>query len=108
MMGLSTVPAPAAISEALTLVNAMLDPAKAKAMLEELAQQVDALNKARDAAVAEQQKAAADRVAADARINEAETRVGAIAEREKAVTAREVQAERVRALTRERLAGMEA
>jgi hypothetical protein len=108
MMGLSSPITASTLSEALSLINAVLDPQTAKAGLEALRAEIGALNKARDAAVAEQQKAAADRAAADARIAEAETRIGAIADREQAVTARELQADRIRALTRERLAGMEA
>ena len=107
MMGSSTITS-ATLSDALSLINAVLDPQTAKQNLEQLRAEIAELEKARAAAVAEQQKAASDRAAADARIAEAETRVGAIADREQAVTAREVQAERVRALVRERLAAAEA
>jgi septal ring factor EnvC (AmiA/AmiB activator) len=108
MMGMSTVPAPATISEALSLINVMLDPAQAKQNLEQLRAEIAKLEQARVAAIEAQKQAADDRAAADARIAEAETRIGAIADREQAVTARELQADRIRALTRERLAGMEA
>jgi septal ring factor EnvC (AmiA/AmiB activator) len=108
MMGLSTVPAPAAINEALSLINVMLDPQQAKQNLEQLRAEIAKLEQARVTAVEEQKKAAADRAAADARIAQAEAAVAAIQQREEAVTARELQADRIRALTRERLAAAEA
>jgi septal ring factor EnvC (AmiA/AmiB activator) len=107
LMG-STVPAPAAISEALSLINVMLDPQQAKQNLEQLRAEIAKLEQARVTAVEEQKKAAADRAAADARIAQAEAAVAAIQQREEAVTARELQADRIRALTRERLAAAEA
>jgi hypothetical protein len=107
LMG-SSVLTTSTVSEALSLIGVMLDPQQAKRVLEELAQKVAELDKKQAEVAALQKQAETDRAAADARVAEAETRVSAIAEREKVVTARELQAERVRALVRERLAAAEA
>jgi chromosome segregation ATPase len=108
MMGLSSPVTTSTVNDALALINVMLDPQQAKRTLTELSEQIDKLEKARAEATAEQQRASRDRAEADKRIAEAETRVGAIQAREQAVTAREEQAERVRTLVREKLAGVEA
>ena len=108
MMGLSTVPAPAAISEALSLINVMLDPQQAKAGLEVLRAAIVEHEQARAAAVAEQQKAAAERAQADAAMAQLADREAAVAEREHAVSNREQAFEHAKAVIRSRVAGMEA
>jgi chromosome segregation ATPase len=65
MMGLSVAPTPAAISDALSLVNVMLDPQQAKRMLEELQAQTAAAEKAKADAAAAQAQVDADRAVAD-------------------------------------------
>ena len=65
MMGLSVAPTPAAISDALSLVNAMLDPQQAKRALEELQAQTAAAEKAKADAAAAQARVDADRAVAD-------------------------------------------
>jgi chromosome segregation ATPase len=65
MMGLSSPVTTTGINEALTLINAMMDPQQAKRVLDELARQTDELNQARDASAALKAQADADRAAAD-------------------------------------------
>ncbi len=65
MMGLSSPVTSTGISEALNLINAMLDPQQAKRALEELQNQVDALNKKQAEVAALQKQASDDRAAAD-------------------------------------------
>jgi hypothetical protein len=105
MMGLSTVPAPAAISEALSLINVMLDPQQAKQNLEQLRAAIAEHEQARAAAVAEQQKAAAERATADAAMAQLADREAAVAEREHAVSNREQAFEHAKAVIRSRVAG---
>jgi hypothetical protein len=107
MMG-SSVLTTTTVSEALTLINVMLDPQQAKRILTELAAETTRHEEARATAVEEQQRASRDRADADKRITQAEAAASAIRAREEAVTAREQQADRVRALVREKLAAAEA
>jgi rhodanese-related sulfurtransferase len=82
MMGLFTPATQDTLKDALALINAMLDPQKAKQALDQMREEVTRLEQARAAAVEEQKKAASDRAEADKRIVEAEARVGAMQERE--------------------------
>jgi plasmid stabilization system protein ParE len=107
MMGLSVAPTPDAISDALSLINVMIDPAQAKRTLEELRDQVAALNKARDEATAEQKRAAAATAEADAAMAKLADREAAVTEREHAVSNREQAFEHAKAVIRSRVAGLD-
>jgi chromosome segregation ATPase len=63
MMGVSI--SPTSVSDALTLLNAMLEPKKAKQVMEELGKQIAEFQKLRDEAHAMQKAAADERAAAD-------------------------------------------
>jgi aspartate/methionine/tyrosine aminotransferase len=108
MMGLSVAPTPAAISDALALINAVLDPQTAKAGLEALRAAIAEHEQARAAAIEEQKKAATATAEAEKATAALADARAALVQREATVSARELQADRIRALTRERLAGMEA
>jgi septal ring factor EnvC (AmiA/AmiB activator) len=72
MMGLSILPSPTTLDNAVALVNAMLDPARAKEILQQLSDQTTSLNRLRDEIVEMQKKVDADRVAADAALADAQ------------------------------------
>ena|SRR6266446_2274182 len=72
MMGLSILPTPSALDNAVALVNAMLDPARAKEILQQLSDQTASLNRLRDEILEMQKKVDADRAAADAALAEAQ------------------------------------
>ena len=107
MLGLSVVSS-SNIDSALQLINAISNAGAAKQVLEELRAEIDRLNKARDEATVERQRAEAATAEAEKATAALADARAALVQREATVTAREQQAERVRALTRERLAGMEA
>jgi peptidoglycan hydrolase CwlO-like protein len=88
MMGLSI--SPTSMSEALTLLNTMLDPQKVKQVMEELNQQVTALNQLRDEVAVLQKQADADRAAVDQMMADVARREGALAEQEADISRREV------------------
>jgi hypothetical protein len=101
MMG-SSIVASSTISEALSLINAVLDPQTAKAGLEELRAETAKHEQARVAAIEEQKKAASDRAAADTAMAALANREAELAEREHAVAARAAQFEKTRAELRSR------
>jgi phage-related tail protein len=72
MMGLSILPTPSTLDNAVALVNAMLDPARAKEILQQLSDQTTSLNRLRDEILEMQKKVDADRVAADAALADAQ------------------------------------
>jgi phage-related tail protein len=72
MMGLSILPSPDTLDNAAALINAMLDPAKAKEILQGVSEQLTTLYRLRDEVTAMQQKVDADRVAADAALADAQ------------------------------------
>jgi hypothetical protein len=104
MMGSTTVTS-STISEALTLINAVLDPQTAKQGLEQLRAETAKHEQARVAAIEEQKKAAADRAAADAAMSQLADRAAALAEREHAISNREQAFEHARSEIRRRVAG---
>jgi hypothetical protein len=83
MMGSTTVTS-AGINDALTLVNAMLDPQQAKRGLEELAQRFDELDKKQAEVAALQKQASDDRAAADKLKAELDAHAQDLATREQA------------------------
>ena len=104
MMGSSTITS-ATLSDALSLINAVLDPQTAKAGLEELRAETAKLEQARVAALEEQKKAAADRATADAAMAALADRTAALDEREHAIANREQVFEHARSEIRRRIAG---
>jgi multidrug resistance efflux pump len=88
MMGLSV--SPTSMSEALTLLNAMLDPAKVKQAMDEFAVQFAALNTLRDEVAAAQKQADADRAAADQMMADVARREAELAGREADLRRREL------------------
>ena len=103
MMGLSLPPA-ATITDALSLVNAMLDPAKAKAALEQLRAEVAKLEKTRDEAATAQKRAEKMITEANAVAAALDARESEVAAREVAVAAKERAHELLRAEMRRKLA----
>jgi septal ring factor EnvC (AmiA/AmiB activator) len=71
MMGLSILPSPTTLDNAVALVNAMLDPARAKEILQQLSDQTTSLNRLRGEILEMQKQVDADRAAADAALAEA-------------------------------------
>jgi phage-related tail protein len=66
MMGLSVVlPSPDTLDNVASLINAMLDPARAQAILQQLSDQTTSLNRLREEILEMQKKVDADRAAAD-------------------------------------------
>jgi chromosome segregation ATPase len=65
MMGLSILPSPDTLDNAAALINAMLDPAKAKEILQGVSEQLTTLYRLRDEVTEMQKKVDADRAAAD-------------------------------------------
>jgi Skp family chaperone for outer membrane proteins len=106
LMG-STVPAPAAISEALSLINVMLDPQQAKQNLEQLRAEIAKLEQARAAAVEEQKKAATATAEAEKANAALAQRVAELDERDRSISAREQQFETMRSEVRRKIVGME-
>src|SRR5260370_30290441 len=72
MMGLSILPSPTTLDNAVALVNAMLDPARAKEILQQLSDQTTSLNRLRDEILEMQKKVDSDRLAAEAALTEAQ------------------------------------
>jgi chromosome segregation ATPase len=72
MMGLSVLPSPDTLDNAVGLINAMLDPAKAKEILAGVSEQLATLYRLRDEITEMQKKVDADRAAADATLEAAQ------------------------------------
>jgi hypothetical protein len=103
MMG-STI-TPATITESLALINAMLDPQTAKAVLEELRAATAKHEQARVAAIEEQKKAASDRAAVDAAMAQLVDARAALDARDHSISNREQAFEHARSEIRRRVAG---
>lgn len=86
-MGLSVLPGPDTLDRAAALIQAMMDPAKAKVLLDGVSEQLATLHRLRDEVTAMQQKADADRAAADQMMADLARREAALAAQNAALDA---------------------
>jgi hypothetical protein len=104
MMGSSTITS-STISEALSLINAVLDPQTAKQGLEQLRAETAKLQQARATALEEQKRAATATAEAEKATAAIAERTAALDQRERDIAVREERFETARAEIRRKVAG---